>query len=296
MPERGECCVALVLAVAAALPCTITRRMNGESLRDRYERHRARARLLAGQPGDIAQRVMVHHQIYRDSAKNHVFPLVALHGALWGYGFFETTGKLGEIISYRYFYDEAQRRERHSMLDRFAEGFKAVNREVFVDTYANFYFTREAGEERGAEEIVQPELLAALNHAHRATRDGRSLDREAREALFSLALRFEQERTVAPGIARELERFDCPILRTLCLKPIVRFAYFPAWRAFYFDDFSNKDERIRRAMRSYRIAEERGLDEVESSIERYGVLPEAFFADPARYREGLYRSLASAST
>lgn len=265
--------------------------MQSQSLRARYEHHRQRARALAGAPGDIAQRVMVHHQIYRESGKNHVFPLIALHGALWGYGFFETGGKLGELISYRYFYDEAQRRERHAMLDRFAEGFKAVNREVFIDTFANFYFTREAGEQPGAEELVQPALLAALNNAHRATREGRTLDRDARESLFSLALQFEQELTVAPGIARELARFDCPILRALCLKPIVRFAYFPAWRAFYFDDFSNKDERVRRAMRSLRIAEERGLDLVESSIEAYGVLPEEFFVDPARHCAALSRSI-----
>jgi hypothetical protein len=262
-----------------------------QALRERYEQHKARARALAGAPGDIAQRVVVHHQIYRDSAKNHVFPLVALHGALWGYGFFERTGKLGELISYRYFYDEAQRRERHAMLDRFAEGFKAVNREVFVDTYANFYFTREHGEAPGAAELVQPELLAALNASHEATRQGRSLDRPEREQLFSLALQFEQERTVAPAIAQELARFDCPILRALCLKPVVRFAYFAPWRAFYFSDFSDKAERIRRAMSSYRIAEEHGLDEVEGSIARYGVLPEAFFADPARYRDELTRAL-----
>ncbi|MFO0559086.1 MAG: hypothetical protein U0269_13810 [Polyangiales bacterium] len=265
-------------------------------LRDEYERHRARARALAGRPGDIAQRVMIHHQIYRDSGANHVFPLVALHGALWGCGFFESTGKLGELVSYRYFYDEAQRLDRHAMLDRFAEGFKAINREVFIDTYANFYFTREHGEAPRADELVHPELLALLNAAHRARRSGAQLDPATRRALFSSALRFEQERTVAPGIAAEIARFDCPILRALCLKPVVRFAYFPAWRAFYFSDFSDKDERVRRAMKSYQIAEEQGLDRVEASIEQYRVLPDAYFADPDRVRSELYRSLAVDAT
>jgi hypothetical protein len=180
---------------------------------------------------------MIHHQIYRDSGGNHVFPLIALHGALWGCGFFESTGKLGELVSYRYFYDEAQRRDRHAMLDRFAEGFKAINREVFVDTYANFYFTRDHGEEPGAQQLVHPELLALLNAAHRARRQHSTLERAERRALFSSALRFEQERTVAPAIAAEIARFDCPILRALCLKPVVRFAYFRSWRAFYFQRF-----------------------------------------------------------
>jgi hypothetical protein len=30
--------------------------------------------------------------------------------------------------------------------------------------------------------------------------------------VFSLALQFEQEVTVAPGIRTEVEKFDCPVL------------------------------------------------------------------------------------
>ena len=49
---------------------------------DGYALLRDQAVRLAGSPGDIAQRVMAHHQIYRDSGGNHAFPLVALHGEL----------------------------------------------------------------------------------------------------------------------------------------------------------------------------------------------------------------------
>lgn len=210
-------------------------------------------------------RVRAHHAIWRDSGGRHAFPLIALHGALWGYDFFETSGKLGELIAYRYFYDSEEKANRLAMLNAFAEGFKAVNREVFIDTYTNYWFTKEHGSAPGAEELVATPLLEALNRVHA----GGALDDGAKREVFEQALRFEQEVTVAPGIARELARFDCPILRALCLKPIVRFAYFPLLRTFYFRDFSDKAERIDRALRSFDIAAHKGWDAVDASMNGY---------------------------
>lgn len=257
--------------------------MGREALAASYRRVRAVAERLAGTPSDIVRRVVVHHQLYVDSGENHAFPLVALHGALWGYGFFETSGKLGQIIAYRYVLDAAEKKTRLAMLDRFAEGFKSVNREVFIDTYTNYVFTKHHGEEAGAEAFVHPELLAALNEAHAARAAGIRLTPERQQHVFVQALRFEQEETVAPGIAREMDKFDCPILKALCMKPIVRFSYFPIWRRFYFRNFADKAERIDKALRSFEIAAYRGWEETRAATRAYGVLPDGFFADPEAY-------------
>lgn len=236
------------------------------TLRAAYDDIKARARQIAGTPSDILPRVAAHRAIYLDSRGNHAFPLIALHGALWGYDFFEVTGKLGHLISYRYFLDPEERKTRHAMLDGFAEGFKAVNREVFVDTYTNYYFTKAHGRAPGAEELVHVELLDALNEVHGAKEP---LDDGRKRHVFTKALQFEQEITVAPGIAREIAKFDCPILKALCLKPIVRFSYFPIWRRFYFSDFSDKSERIERAIRAFDIAADRGWDNVLEAMNDY---------------------------
>lgn len=243
--------------------------MSADRLHVAYETTKAKARAIAGAPGDILPRVRAHHAIYLDSKGNHAFPLIALHGALWGYDFFETTGRLGALISYRYVLDKAEKATRLAMLNEFAEGFKAVNREVFVDTFTNYHFTREHGRAPGADAFVVPELLTALNEVHAAAAAGRILDDTKKKDVFLRALHFEQEITVAPGIERELAKFDCPILRALCMKPIVHFAYFPILRSFYFRDFSNKDERIDRAVRAFDIAAYRGWDRVLSSIRGY---------------------------
>src|SRR5581483_4583445 len=114
-----------------------------EAIRDQAER-------LAGGPGDIPQRVALLHSIFVDSGGNHAFPEVALHGALWAYGFYERRGAVSRSIAYRYFYDADERARRSYMLFRFSQGFKEANRSVFVDTYSNYVFSKRHGEAPGA--------------------------------------------------------------------------------------------------------------------------------------------------
>ncbi len=259
------------------------------SLKDRYLEIQNRARRLAGEPGDIARRVAVHYSLYQDSRGNHAFPLVALHGALWAYGFFESTGKLGRIIQYRYFYNARERKFRMGLLNGFSQGFKSVNRSVFIDTYTNYFFTKECGGS-GVSEFVRPELADALDRVHHAARNGASLSDSEKKHVFLQSLRWEQEITVGPGVKAEVEKFHCPILTFLCLKPVVRFAYFPRWKFLFFNNFSNTDERIENARRSFELARLRGWDKVERSMKDYRVLPEPFFQSPSDYVKGLTES------
>ena len=258
-----------------------------ESLREAYGRIQREAWRLAGEPADMPRRVASHHGIFLDSKRNHAFPEVALHGALWAYGFYESTGTVSRLITYRYFYDGRERAKRTAMLADFSEGFKEANCSVFVDTYTNYHFTKIHGEEAGAEEIVTPPLLEQLNRVHRAARADKPLTRAERREVFLTSLRFEQERTVGPKVREEVGKFDCPILTRLVLKPIVRFAYFPRLRYMFFDDFGSTDERVEKAVLSYELAERAGWGRVAAAIRGYGDMPQGFFADPAAYARSL---------
>ena len=259
---------------------------------DGYTQIHARATDLAGAPDDIARRVMVHHTLYRDSAGNHAFPLVALHGALWAAGFFETTGKLGDALRLRYIYSRSERTFRMAMLGGFAEGFKTVNRQVFIDTFTNYHYTKRYGSDTRAAGAMHPDLFEALNTMHTATRDHEGLSSERRRALFELALQHEQEVTVAPGVLSEVAKFDCPVLRFLCLRPVVRFAYFPGSTILVFRNFADKTERIAKAMRSYDIAAKLGWPDVEWAVRESKILPASYFEDPRRYVAGLVEAPA----
>jgi hypothetical protein len=234
---------------------------------DGYEALKQAAVQLAGESGDIVRRVLLHHELYVDSGGNHTFPLVALHGALWAADFFETTGHLGHALRVRYFYDATEKAYRMAMLNRFAEGFKAVNRQVFVDTFTNYYFTKHYGARAGAADILHPDLFQALSEIHLASSQGVRLPAAQRRDTFIKALQYEQEVTVAPGVQAEIEKFDCPILRFLCLRPIVHLAYFPRGNYMFFRNFADKQERIEKAIRSYDLAERAGWPRVQEAMQ-----------------------------
>jgi len=248
-----------------------------------YAAIRAQAERLAGGPGDMPQRVAHLHSVFVDSGGNHAFPEVALHGALWAYGFYERRGTVSRMIGYRYFYDRDERARRSYMLFRFSQGFKEANRSVFVDTWTNYHFTRLHGEREGADEVLAPELLEALARVHGAAGSGRRLSRGERAEVFRTSLLFEQENTVGPKVREEIARFDCPVLSTIVRKPIVRFVYFPRTTFLRFGDFGDTDERIEHAIRSYELAEDAGWDGVAAAIRFHGVLPPSCLADPLGY-------------
>ena len=126
-------------------------------------------------------------------------------------------------------------------------------------------------------------VFTALNNVHTATRAGTALSALDKRLVFGLALTFEQEVTVAPGVEAEVARFDCPVLTFLCLRPLVRFLYFPKRRYFWFRNFANKTERIAKAMASYDLAERIGWSNVEAAMQLSPVLPAAFWSDPSAF-------------
>lgn len=261
-----------------------------------YDDFKAEAEKMAGDLLDIRRRAAILHHLYLDSGENHVFPQIAAHGALWAYRYFEVGGKLGRTIAYRYFYNSTERTYRLGLLNSFAEGFRRVNRLVCIDSYTNFQFTKEHGERAGADEVVHPELLDALNRVHAARRADRRLSEDEKQQVFRASFKWEQEVTVAPGVAEAVAGFECPILRGLCLKPLVRFAYFPALRYIFFRDFSSKDERIAKGFKAYDIARRGGWPRVVSTMKSYRLMPAEFFAAPREYYERLKRETFQKST
>ena len=228
--------------------------MDRASLQERYDELKAEATLLAGDLLDIPRRALILHNMYLDSGRNHQFSLIAAHGALWASGYFEAGGTLGRLIARRYFYDPDERAYRLGLLREFAEDFRKVNRQVCIDTYANYHFARRHGELPGAEELVEPSLLDALNRVNHARERGKTLPPEECRQVFEQSFRCEQEVTVAPGVQAAVRGFECKIMRFLCMRPLVRFAYFPSFRYLWFRDFADKDERIDRGIHAFELA------------------------------------------
>jgi hypothetical protein len=247
-------------------------------LRAEYERLQQEGTLLAGRLTDLTQRATVYRQLFRDSGRNHVFPLIAAHGALWAKGYFQWGLRLGRKLVWQYFHSPKKRTKQLAALDAFADAFRDINRQVCVDTYANFHFTKRYGADSAA--CVSPDLLAALLKVHDANRAGVELNDAERLQVYTAHFTDEQQRVVGPGIEAALAALDWPLLRFVALRPWVRFAYFPRRQRICFHDFSQQAERVTNGRRAFDLGAEVGWDAVELALTRYALLSDRFFTQP----------------
>lgn len=253
------------------------------SLEERFQAFKAEAEVLAGGILEIPRRVLILLDMYHHSGGNHTFPLIAAHGALWAFGYFEAGGSLGRVIAKRYFYNSTERIYRMGLLHRFAEDFRRVNRQVCVDTWTNYRFAAECGHLPGAEKFVPQPLLGALTRIHAARAAGETMPTEERRQIFEHSFHCEQERTVAPGVLAAVNAFECRIMQFLCLHPLVRFSYFPTCRYLMFRNFAAMNERIEKGLKAWDIAAQRGWAEVENCLGLYGVMAPEQLAEPSRH-------------
>ncbi|MEO4046021.1 hypothetical protein AAFN46_02875 [Pseudomonas sp. CAU 1711] len=265
--------------------CTLTRD---------HRRIHQEATLLAGTLTDLGQRASVYHHLYQDSGGRNVFPLIAAHGALWGAGYFALGLRVGALLSARFLLAPAERRAKLRQLHAFADAFREINRRVCVEAYCAYHLSKLHGHAAGIERHVQPRLLAALNRCHRAQALDQPLPLPARRELFEAFFLWEQECIVGPAVEQALAELDWPLIRRVALRPRIRFAYFTSSRDMRFADFASTAERIEKGMRAYQLAEQTGLRQVEATLGRYGVLPQAYLHDSVRHFGELRQRLLQA--
>lgn len=254
-----------------------------KKLEARYAFLKSEAEKLAGGLNDLAQRATVYHHLFEDSGRNHIFPLIAAHGAMWARGYFQFGMSLGRWCSWQYALSPRVRRERIEQLHAFADAFRDINRRVCIDTYTAYHFTAEFGAHPQAGKFVPSAILIGLNRCHAARRSRRELTTAEKRELFEAAFLNEQETVVGPTIDRAVAGFDWPVMKRLALRPRIRFAYFPVRERLVFRNFSDMDERIARGLFAFDVAARVGWDRVEAALREYEILSAEFFANSARH-------------
>jgi hypothetical protein len=241
-----------------------------------YAALRREAEIMAGANGDLRQRALVYHHLFRHSGGNHVFPLLAAHGALWARGYFALGMKVGLALSLLDFAKPEERRRKLTALAAFADAFRSINRRVCIEVYATYRFTSAHGEGQEIQRLIEPDLLESLNRCHSARKRGQRLEGAERRDLFEAFFRWEQRAVVAPSVEAAIEAFHWTRIRDLALRPNIRFAYIPRRNTLRFADFADVDERIEKGLRAYDIAEDVGWDAVEKALSTYRILPADF--------------------
>lgn len=258
-----------------------------ESLRRFHNSLHRDAERLAGGLTDLAQRATVYHHLYEHSGRNHIFPLIAAHGALWARRYFRFGMKLGWWCSWQYVMSPDTRQTCLKQLAAFADAFRDINRRVCIDTYTSYHFTERFGNHPEAEQFVPARQLAALNLCHAERRQGNALSTSAKRDVFKAFFLNEQETVVGPSIKQAIEMFQWPLMKVIALRPLIRFAYFGRRRPLFFSNFADQDERIEKGLRAFNLAADVGWDHVEASLRCYEILPETFFADSREHFESV---------
>lgn len=256
------------------MPCVL-------SLDAAYRDLHAEGTRLAGGLTDLSQRATVYHHVFRDSGGNHVFPLIAAHGALWARGWFRFGFRLAKVLSAQFALQPERRRECWNELEAFANTLRDVNRRVCVDTYANYHFTARYGDHSDAVRFVEPELLEALNRVHAARRAEVELSDADKREVFRAHFLHEQEHVVGPSVITAAQGLHWPLVRAVAMKPVIGFAFLPRGQRLWFRNFADRDERISNGLKAFEVAAEAGWRNVERALKAYGILPDAFFHDAA---------------
>ena len=254
--------------------------MNQQALDRSFCALKADTQVLAGGLTDLAQRAMVYHHLYRESGGNHVFPLIAAHGALWAGGYFRFGFRLGRFLSWQYAWKTKIRREKLRQLNDFANALRDINRKVCIDTYVNFHFSRRYGRCKEASNYVPPSLLQALNLVHRACARGVPLSDIERRKVFEAHFLHEQDTVVSDTLHRATAALNWPLVKFLALRPPIRFAFLPDQKQIRFHNFADKEERVKNGLRAFDYGAFVGWRRVEQSLADYGLLSNSFFVNP----------------
>lgn len=254
-----------------------------DGLRQAYSEREQEGTLLAGSLMELDQRASVYYQLFLDTGRSHVFPLIAAHGALWAGGYFAFGMKLGWVLSLPSLLIPKRRQIRMQQLRDFANAFREVNRRVCVDTYTSFHFSASHGSHPEVHRLVPEAMLEGLARVHSALRLGKQLGRVERQSVFEAFFRAEQSAIVGPIVCRAEEDFRWPLMRFLAMRPCIHFAFFPTGANLWFRNFAHESERIANGLKALAIAEAVGLDVVENKLWNYRVSPKPFTEATVRY-------------
>ena len=242
------------------------------SLKKHWIALRAEAEEMAGGLTDLIQRATVYRQIYRQSRGNHVFPLIAAHGAMWAGGHFRFGRRLASILKWQSL-RKSDRDARMARLEGFMNALRDINRRVCIDTYANFHFTARHGVGANVQEFIPADLCLALENVHNANREGRPLTNDERLDVFAAHFLNEQEYVVGPTVQTAFEDLAWPVVEAIARRPRIRFAYFQGRDCLKFRDFADRQERIRNGKLAFRFAANLGWDNVEQSLRTFAGMP-----------------------
>lgn len=262
-------------------------------LENGYRRIREEANRLAGKPDNIVNRSVLMHSLYQDSKKNFTFAELAAHGGLWFNFLFDyhnsTTAK---IISFLASPIPSLKRKWNTKLRALCETLQKGNQLIFVESFSAYFFSKLFGKEPGASRFVAAPLLNELNDIHDAAKAGIPLSEEKKKQAFLECFHWEQK-LADPIIKEAYDAFDIPVFKQVAINPIVHMSFIPKYRAVFYRNFTNIEERLVKGKKIYDIAVSKGWAYITQSLKRYRECPKDLELQSQRYQRELSETMAA---
>lgn len=239
------------------------------------------AEALAGGPEDIERRARAYVALYRQSGGNHIFPLLAAHGALWGRDYFHRNLAAARWATRAIDLAGGDGAARLAQVEALTDAFLDIHRRVFIGACFSWRLTARPDLAEAVPAHLPADLAESLYRLHAARRSGVSLAPNERFALYERFLHWEQVALIGPAATAAFAELDWRLARYLGLRPRVAFSYFR--RPLAFRDFADTAERLDKARAAYREGEALGWIQVEAALARYAPSAPGERRTPARF-------------
>jgi hypothetical protein len=251
-----------------------------------YQAIHADAVRLGGRLDDMTQRAVVYHHLFAISGGNFIFPLIAAHGALWARWYLIAAASAAHVLSVVDVTTRQSRADKMRAYNAFVAALKAVNRDVMVETYTIFHFSRLYGRHPILERLVSEPLLSDLLRCQDLVRSGGVMPPQQQRTFYENFFRWEQQRVVGPVVDQAFARFEWPLMKQLCMRPWIWFSYFRVGRSLVFKNFADAEERVGKGMAAYDWAASKGWPAIAANLTRNPLFPKTFSIDPSIYFSG----------
>jgi len=221
-----------------------------------YKEIRADAERASGPLGSLRIRARGYLDLYHASHGVCRFALIAAHGALWASWYLVCAKLAAMVFAVLDPSTKLSRRTRYDQFSAYILLLKEINHLVMVETYVLVHTIQRMG----VESAIAAGIPEDIARDYAAAMDAKTIGAEAARDLYHRHFLWEQERVVSTKLDDGFAVFTWPLMRHLCQRPWVWFAYFRAGKSLNFENFTDQAERVEKGLISYDRGIHYGLD------------------------------------
>jgi hypothetical protein len=235
-----------------------------------YLQIRADAETAAGPLSSLRMRARGYLDLYHASHGVCRFALVAAHGALWASWYLICAKFAACVFAVVDPTTKLSRPERYRQFAAYVLLLKEINHLVMVETYVLVHTIQKLGVDAAIAAGIPDDI--ARDYA--TAMQEKSVKPDMARDLYLRHFLWEQERVVSTKLDDGFAVFTWPLMRNMCQRPWVWFAYFGTGKSLNFRNFTDQVERVEKGMISYDRGVSYGLDRLAKTTHiRLRILP-----------------------